>query len=88
MQIILGVIVLCGIIYYFLAAASAKRQRTRVIDLLVVGLLLLLSGYLKKRIPALAQLDSLEIGGLLIFAYGWAILIVEKFREGLHDDHR
>jgi len=34
-----------------------------------------LSAYINK--------EPFEISGILIFAYGWGILIIERFREGV-----
>lgn len=82
-SIMIGLIVLAGIIYLFRVASSAKQQKTRIFDLITVGLLLLLSVYLQRYVPGFSRRDSLEIAGILVFAYGWVILIVEKFREGL-----
>jgi hypothetical protein len=54
----------------------------------VIGVLLLaspkLSAYLEAKFSQPAGInDPFEIAGTLIFAYGWGILIIEKFREGL-----
>jgi hypothetical protein len=85
-ELIMLIIITVGVFYYFLVAASVKKQRTRVIDLLVIGLLLYVSPYLENWLPEQLALNSTQIAGLLIFIYGWLIVIREKFREGLHDD--
>jgi hypothetical protein len=85
MQSIIFIIIAVGLVYYFLVATSIKKQRTRVIDLLVAGLLLFVSSYLEGWLPKQLTLNSTQIAGFLIFAYGWIIVIREKFREGLGD---
>jgi hypothetical protein len=85
MQSIIFIIIAVGLVYYFLVATSIKKQRTRVIDLLFAGLLLFVSSYLEGWLPKQLTLNSTQIAGFLIFAYGWIIVIREKFREGLGD---
>jgi hypothetical protein len=85
MQSIIFIIIAVGLVYYFLVATSIKKQRKRVIDLLVAGLLLFVSSYLEGWLPKQLTLNSTQIAGFLIFAYGWIIVIREKFREGLGD---
>lgn len=85
-QIIMLIIITVSVFYYFLVAASVKKQRARALDLLTVGLLLMISSYLEKRLPEQSALNSTQISGFLIFIYGWLIVIKEKFLEGLHGD--
>lgn len=85
-QLIILIIIAVGLIYYFRVAASVKRERTRIIDILVVGLLIFISSYLEQWLPESSTLNSTQIAGFLIFVYGWIIVIGEKFREGLHDE--
>ena len=63
-------------------ANSAKNHKKRIIDILIVGIILGLS----PKIGHLLGLEPLELGGLGVFAYGWGILIVQKFREGLNNN--
>lgn len=85
-QIIMLIIITVSVFYYFLVAASVKKQRARALDILTVGLLLVFSSYLEKRLPEQSALNSTQIAELLIFIYGWLIVIKEKFLEGLHGD--
>lgn len=85
-ELIMLIIITVGVFYYFLVAASVKKQRTRILDILTTGFLLFISSYLEKWLPEQLALNSTQIAGLLIFIYGWLIVIREKFREGLHDD--
>ncbi len=92
--IILALVLLLGLVYYFRQAHASQKNRNRIIDLLVIGVILLaspkLSAYINTRFtsePAGIN-DPFEIAGILIFAYGWGILIVEKFREGLKGGNR
>lgn len=46
--------------------------------------------FVAPELSAYTKKDPLKIAGVLIFAYGWGVLIVEKFWEGLkgsHDDN-
>ncbi|MGI6406271.1 MAG: hypothetical protein ACOX2E_07430 [Syntrophaceticus sp.] len=85
-QLMILIIIALGLVYYFLVATSVKKQRARVIDLLAAGLLLFVSSYLEGWLPKQLALNSTQIAGFLIFAYGWIIVIREKFREGLDDE--
>jgi len=67
------------LIYYFRIAHTSQKNKTRIIDLLVVGVVLWISSKLRVYV----KIDPLETAGILVFAYAWGILIVEKLWEGL-----
>ncbi len=88
-EIVLTLVLLLGLIYYFRQAHASQKNKNRIIDLLVIGIVFLaspkLSAYIETNFssqPAGIN-DPFEIAGILIFAYGWLILIVEKFWEGV-----
>ena len=85
-QLIILIILAAGLVYYFLVAASVKNSKSRINDLLVVGLLILVSAYLERQLPIWSSVNSTQIAGFLIFAYAWILVIIEKFREGLKDE--
>lgn len=88
-EIILTLVLLLGLIYYFRQAHTSQKNKNRIIDLLVIGVVLLIapkvSAYIEANLSSQSAgiNDPFEIAGILIFAYGWLILIVEKFWEGV-----
>jgi hypothetical protein len=76
--VLLGLLLLVGLAYYFRQAFASQKNRTRIVDLLVVGIILFMS----PKIHVFTEPDPLTIAGLFVFAYAWGILIVEKFWEG------
>ncbi|MEW6772124.1 MAG: hypothetical protein AB1330_12155 [Bacillota bacterium] len=83
-KILVGLLLLTGLVYYFRQAHTSQRNKKRIVDLLSIGALL----WVTPKLSAYTKMDPFEIGGMLIFAYGWGILIVEKFWEGLKgNDH-
>ncbi len=88
-KIVLTLVLLLGLIYYFRQAHTSQKNKSRIIDLLVIGVVLLVSPKLSAYIEASFSSqpaginDPFEVAGILLFAYGWLILIVEKFWEGL-----
>jgi hypothetical protein len=77
-QILLSILLLAGLLYYFRQAFTSQKNKGRIVDLLVVGIILFMSPNIHIHIKT----DPLSIAGVLIFAYAWGILIVEKFWEG------
>ncbi|MEW6173385.1 MAG: hypothetical protein AB1510_10025 [Bacillota bacterium] len=78
-KILLGLLLLTGLVFYFRQAHTSQKNKKRIVDLLVIGVVLWVTPKLSTHI----KMDPFEIGGILIFAYGWGILIIEKFWEGL-----
>lgn len=77
-QILLGLLLLAGLAYYFRQAFASQKNKARIVDLLVVGIILFTS----PKICVHIKTNPLMIAGILVFAYAWGILIIEKFWEG------
>ncbi len=73
--------VLLAAAVYYRTAATSKYQSKRIIDLVTVGMVLSVSA--KLKCVTSFPVDPLELSGAAIFLYGWGILIMEKFYEGL-----
>ncbi|MGI6648634.1 MAG: hypothetical protein ACOX5W_06125 [Bacillota bacterium] len=82
LAIVIALLFIVGICYYFYIANTVNSQKKRIIDLLVIGAIIWLSPVIEEWM----KIDSLKIVGFLIFAYGWGILIGEKFLEGLNEE--
>lgn len=65
-------------VVYYLYAASSSKQNRRIWDLLVIGLILWISPYISNAI-GLDNRHSIKVAGVVIFAYGWTVLVIEKF---------
>jgi len=70
-QILLGLSLLAGLVYYFRQAFTSQKNKARIVDLLVVGIILFMS----PKIHVYIKTDPLMIAGILVFVYGWGILI-------------
>ncbi len=46
---------------------------------MAVGVIL----WVTPKLSVYTNMDSFDISEILIFAYGWGIFVIEKFREGL-----
>jgi len=77
-NIIVGLLLLAGLVYYFRQAYTSQKNKNRIVDLLTVGVIL----WVTPKLSAYTNKSSFEISGILIFAYGWGIFIIEKFWEG------
>ncbi len=61
-----------------------KSQARRILDLMVIGAVLyLLDIYMPKGLGG--QTIILRTAGILIFLYGYGILLLEKYREGMKE---
>lgn len=58
-----------------------NSQARRILDLMVIGLILYLLDFFLPRELA-GQTKILGTAGMLIFLYGFGILLLEKYREG------
>lgn len=84
-EILLGVfvIVIVYVAYTTIKQLSTleKYQARRILDLMVVGAILYLLYFLMPQEQG-GQTIILRTAGLLIFLYGYGILLIEKYREG------
>ena len=74
------------ILFIFLAiailyAAYITIKQLRTLDIMVIGAILYLLDFLMPQERG-GQTNILRTAGLLIFLYGYGILVLEKFREG------
>ncbi len=84
-EILLGVF---AIVIAYVAYTLIKQLRTleiskawRILDLMVIGAILyLLDIFMPKTLGG--QTIILRTAGMLIFVYGYGILLLEKYREG------
>lgn len=84
-EILLGVFI---IVIAYVAYTTIKHLRTlessqarRILDLMVIGAILyLLDIFMPKGLGG--QTIILRTAGILIFLYGYGILLLEKYREG------
>ena len=83
LNIIVGLVLLAGLVYYFRQAHTSQKNKKRIVDLLVVGVVLLVT----PTLSAYTNHDPFKISGVLIFAYGWGVFIIEKFWEGLEEEN-
>jgi hypothetical protein len=58
-----------------------KSQARRVLDLMVIGAILFLLDFFMPQERG-GQTIILRTAGLLIFLYGYGILLIEKYHEG------
>ncbi|MFZ3383956.1 MAG: hypothetical protein WA144_08525 [Candidatus Methanoperedens sp.] len=58
-----------------------KSQAQRILDLMVIGAILYLLDFLMPQERG-GQTIILRTAGMLIFLYGYGILLLEKYREG------
>jgi hypothetical protein len=77
--IVVGLLLFAGLVYYFRQAHTSQKNKKRIVDLLALGVVL----WVTPKLSTYTNKDPFEISGMLIFAYGWGIFIIEKFREGL-----
>jgi hypothetical protein len=61
--------------------ALEKSQARRILDLMVIGAILYLLDFLMPQERG-GQTIIPRTSGMLIFLYGYGILMVEKYREG------
>ena len=80
--------VLLSLAIIYAAYATIKQLRTleksqvrRIIDLMVIGAILYLLDFLLPQERG-GQTIILRTAGILIFLYGYGILLLEKYREG------
>ncbi len=58
-----------------------KSQARRILDLMVIGAVFYLLDFLMPQERG-GQTIILRTAGMLIFLYGYGILLIEKYREG------
>lgn len=69
-----------GLFYYFRQVKTASaEQRNRIQDLLVVGAIVALVPFFTED---KGWAFNMKVTGGLIFAYGWLLLIVDRFKAG------
>jgi uncharacterized membrane protein YgdD (TMEM256/DUF423 family) len=93
--IALGMVVVAVIVAFILIIRSTftleQEDRTRIIDLLVIGAIIYCTSII---MPPIMPTDSatswpiVEVIGSLIFLYGFAILIYKKFQGGYRESHK
>ena len=64
-----------------------KEDRTRIIDLLVIGAIIYLTHMIMSSHSATCQQTTL-FAGFLILLYGFIILIYKKFEEGYRESRK
>lgn len=84
-EILLGIFI---IVIAYAAYATLKQLNTleksqarRILDLMVIGAILYLLDFLMPQERG-GQTIILRTAGMLIFLYGYGILLLEKYREG------
>ncbi|MCX9025717.1 MAG: hypothetical protein OIN85_06425 [Candidatus Methanoperedens sp.] len=84
-EILLGVFIIA---IAYAAYTTIKQMRTlessqvrRIIDLMVIGTILYLLDFLLPQERG-GQTIIMRTAGMLIFVYGYGILLLEKYREG------
>ncbi len=84
--VILSILIVLTILYA--AYTTIKQLRTlensqvrRIIDLMVIGAILYLLDFLLPQERG-GQTIIMRTAGMLIFLYGYGILLLEKYREG------
>jgi RsiW-degrading membrane proteinase PrsW (M82 family) len=82
LQIIVGLVLVAALVYYFRQVQTSQKNKKRIVDLLLVGVVLWLTPSLCEYI----NYDPFKVSGILIFAYGWGVFIIEKFWEGLEEE--
>ncbi len=58
-----------------------RNPNRRILDLMVIGVILYLLDFLMPQERG-GQTIILRTAGILIFLYGYGILLLEKYREG------
>jgi len=84
-EVIIGVMIL---VYIYIAYTLAKQLRTlersqarRIQDIMVIGVIFyLLNAFTPRELGG--QTPVLTMAGMLIFLYGYGLLLIEKFRQG------
>ncbi|MDF9409210.1 hypothetical protein L7E55_12725 [Pelotomaculum isophthalicicum JI] len=77
-SIIIGLLLFIALVYYFYQAYTSQKNKKRIVDLLAVGVIL----WVAPKLSTYINKEPFEVSGILIFAYGWGIFIIEKFWEG------
>lgn len=85
-EILLGVFI---IVIAYVAYTTIKHLRTlessqarRIFDLMVIGAILYLLDFFMPKERG-GQTIILRTAGILIFLYGYGVLLLEKYREGM-----
>lgn len=69
-----------GFIYYFRQVKTASpERRDRIRDLLVVGAMTAVTPFFTE---AKGWAFNMKVTGGLIFAYGWVLLVIDRFKAG------
>lgn len=82
MSVLLIIIFILSVTYYLIIAHRSQyeskyhKQRTR--DILILGIII----WSSNKINLSITVAPLELAGILIFAYGWLVVIYEQFKIG------
>lgn len=69
-----------GFVYYLKQVKTAtKEQRSRIMDLLIIGAIISVTPFFTED---KGWAFNMKITGGLIFAYGWILLIIDRFKAG------
>ena len=70
------------IAYYLIIAYRSQYdtnfQKQRTLDILILGVII----WSSNKISLSLTISPLELAGILIFVYGWIIVIYEQFKFG------
>ncbi len=82
MSVLLIIIFILIVAYYLIIANrsqyESKYHKQRALDILILGIII----WSSNRINLSITIDPLELAGILIFGYGWIIVIYEQFKTG------
>lgn len=69
-----------GFVYYLLQVKKAtKGQRNRIMDLLIIGAIVAVTPFFTED---KGWVINMKVTGGLVFAYGWVLLIIDRFKAG------
>lgn len=81
-QCLIWLMLLLGFVYYLKQVKTAsEEQRSRILDLLIVGAIVAVVPYFTED---RGWVFNMKATGGMIFAYGWILLIVDRFKAGFH----
>lgn len=69
-----------GFIYYLKQVKTAtKEQRSRIMDFLIIGSVVAITPFFTEH---KGWVYNMKLTGGLVFAYGWFLLIIDRFKAG------
>ncbi|WP_028306665.1 hypothetical protein [Desulfitibacter alkalitolerans] len=80
-SIIAIIVLVVALAYWVRVASTSKHNKKRITDILVIGIAMLIA----SKISQFTNIEPLKLAGAIILVYGWAILIFEKYIEGLNE---